>query len=111
MHQMQYTAVHCTDKLGIKLKLKIPRLMLKNLNTNIFSHSDHYYFAYMIDTRGVEMEGKRQTEKSPAFFTIVTSMQLVARVLDVVVYMVKANKFSHGVTSASEIPTLTTTFD
>ena len=71
---MQYTVVYCTDKLGIKLKLKIPRLMLKNLNKNMFSHSAHFYSAcIMIDTCGVEMEGKRQTEKKPAFFTIVTS--------------------------------------
>ena len=75
---MQYTAVYCTDKLGIKLKLKIPRLMLKNLNTNMFSHSAHFYSAYiMIDTWG--RNGRQKTDgKNPAFFTIVTSMQLVA---------------------------------
>ena len=117
MHQMQYTAVYCTDKLGIKLKLKIPRLMLKNLNKNISFHSAYFYSAYiMIDTCGVEMEGKRQTEKNPAFFTIVTSMQLVAWLLHAMVfvlgtYMLKANLFPHGVTSASGIPTVTTTFD
>ena len=116
---MQYTAVYCTDKLGIKLKLKIPRLMLKNFYQKyIFSFSSLLFCLYYdwLDTCGVEMEGKRQTEKNPAFFTIVTSMQLVAWLLHVVVfvlgtYMLKANEFPHGVTSASGIPTVTITFD
>ena len=116
MHQMQYTAVRCTDKLGIKLKLKIPRLMLKNLNTNIFSHSAHFYSAYIIiDLRRVKMEGKRQTKKKLHFSQLLLQCVTISMAPACggvcLRHMLKANKFPHGLTSASEIPTVTTTFD
>ena len=116
MHQMQYTAVRCTDKLGIKLKLKILRLMLNNLNTNILSHSAHFYSAYiMIYSRGVEMEGKRQTKKKLHFSQLLLQCVTISMAPACggvcLRHMLKANKFPHGLTSTSEIPTVTITFD